>query len=103
MISALSTAAVCAFVAATPTVAQETVTGAPKGAAPVTVEGYGPSSTIVCNESGECWHALQQYDYPPDVRVEVHPYNWRWNDDQNFAWREHQGRGYWQGGEWRTF
>ena len=69
----------------------------------MTVEGYGPSSTIVCNELGECWHALQQYDYPPDVRVEVHPYNWRWNDDQNFAWREHQGRGYWQGGEWRTF
>src|SRR5271165_320315 len=36
----LSTAALCAFVAATPAAAQETVAGAPAGTAPVTVEGY---------------------------------------------------------------
>jgi hypothetical protein len=39
--SALSAAAVCAVLAATPAFAQDTVTGAPAGEAPVTVEGYG--------------------------------------------------------------
>jgi hypothetical protein len=37
----LSTAAVCAPLSAAP--AQDTVTGAPAGTAPVTVEGYGNS------------------------------------------------------------
>ena len=40
----LSMAAVCAVVSATPAAAQDTVTGAPKGTAPVTVEGDGNSS-----------------------------------------------------------
>ena len=40
----LSMAMVCAVVSAAPAVAQETVTGAPAGTAPVTVEGYGNSS-----------------------------------------------------------
>ena len=39
--SSLSAAAVCTFLAATPALAQDTVTGAPAGTAPVTVEGYG--------------------------------------------------------------
>ena len=40
----LSTAAVCAVLSASPVAAQDTVTGAPAGTAPVTVEGYGNSS-----------------------------------------------------------
>ena len=40
----LSTAAVCAVLSAAPATAQDTVTGAPPGEAPVTVEGYGSSS-----------------------------------------------------------
>ncbi len=40
----LSTAAVCAVLSAAPAAAQDTVTGAPAGEAPVTVEGYGNSS-----------------------------------------------------------
>jgi hypothetical protein len=40
----LSTAAVCAVVSATPAAAQDSVTGAPRGQTPVTVEGYGNSS-----------------------------------------------------------
>jgi hypothetical protein len=34
----LSTVAICAFVSATPVVAQETITGAPRGEAPITAE-----------------------------------------------------------------
>jgi hypothetical protein len=37
----LTTAAVWAVVSATPAAAQDTVTGAPRGTAPVTVKGYG--------------------------------------------------------------
>lgn len=45
----LSTAAVCAFVSATPAAAQETVEGAPRGEAPINAEppytpGYGSGS-----------------------------------------------------------
>ena len=40
----LSTAAVCAVLSAAPAAAQDTVTGAPAGEAPVTVEGYGNAS-----------------------------------------------------------
>jgi hypothetical protein len=45
----LSTAAICAFLSATPVVAQETTTGAPKGQAPITAEppitpSYGPGA-----------------------------------------------------------
>lgn len=103
LISALSTAAFFALTAAAPAFAQATVTGAPKGTAPVTIEGYGPSSAIVCNASGECWHSVQRYDYPQGVQVEVHPYDWQWNDGQNYTWREHQGRGYWMNGDWVVF
>jgi len=103
LLAALSMAALGAFVSATPASAQETVTGAPAGTAPVTVEGYGPSAMIVCNEFGDCWHVQQQYDYPPDVHVEVHPHDWRWNEGQHYVWREHPGRGYWQGREWVPF
>jgi hypothetical protein len=103
LISALSTAAFFALTAATPASAQATVTGAPKGTAPVTIEGYGPSSAIVCNGSGECWHSVQRYDYPQEVQLQVHPYNWQWDDGQHYAWREHPGRGYWQNGEWQMF
>lgn len=105
LISALSTAALCAFAAATPASAQATVTGAPKGTAPVTIEGYGPSSAIVCNHAGECWHSVKRYDYPQGVQIDVHPFDWQWNDGQNYTWREAPGatRGYWMNGQWMVF
>jgi opacity protein-like surface antigen len=103
LMAALSATAICGFAAAMPAAAQETVTGAPKGTAPATTEGYGPSSVIVCNEGGYCWHSLERYDYPPTASVVVHPYDWRWNEGDRFAWREHKGRGYWRGDDWEAF
>ena len=60
------------------------------------------SARIVCNEDA-CWHVHEDYAFPPGVRVEVHPDNWRWRDGDHFVWREHPGRGYWHGNEWRDF
>lgn len=38
---------------ATAAYAQETVTGTPKGTAPATTEGYGPSSVIYCLQQSQ--------------------------------------------------
>jgi len=102
-IAALAATAIGGFAASSPASAQATVTGAPKGTAPVTIEGYGPSWVVVCNEAGYCWHSAERYDYPPSAQLEVHPHGWEWNSGANYAWREHPGRGYWEGDEWRTF
>ena len=61
------------------------------------------SARIVCNEDGDCWHVQNEYVYPPSVHLEVHPDNWRWKDSDHFVWKEHQGRGYWHGGQWEAF
>ena len=76
----------------------------PRGTAPVTIEGYGPSSAIVCDQAGTtCWHSVDRYDYPPNANVVVHPYDWQADNGANYAWREHPGRGYWQGDQWQPF
>jgi hypothetical protein len=52
LIAALSATTICGFAALTLAVAQATAPGAPRGTAPVTIEGYGPSSAIVCDQAG---------------------------------------------------
>jgi hypothetical protein len=61
------------------------------------------SARIVCNENGDCWHAPDEYAYPPSAHLSIHPGNWRWKEGEHYAWKEHEGRGYWHGGEWRGF
>ena len=104
VIAALSATAIAALAASTPVAAQATAPGAPRGTAPVTIEGYGPSSAIVCDQAGTtCWHSVERYDYPPDANVVVHPYDWQVDNGANLAWREHTGRGYWRGDQWEAF
>jgi hypothetical protein len=104
LIAALSATTICGFAALMPAAAQATAPGAPKGTAPVTIEGYGPSSAIVCDQAGTtCWHSVERYDYPPNANVVLHPYDWQWDNGANYAWREHTGRGYWQGEQWQQF
>ncbi|HEV7480245.1 MAG TPA: hypothetical protein VGO05_08195, partial [Roseiarcus sp.] len=65
LIAALSATALSALATATPAAAQGTAPGSPRGTAPVTIEGYGPSSAIVCDQAGTtCWHSVDRYDYP---------------------------------------
>jgi hypothetical protein len=61
------------------------------------------SARIVCNEDGDCWHAQEEFTYPPSVHLSIHPNNWRWKEGDHYGWKEHEGRGYWHGGEWRGF
>jgi hypothetical protein len=35
--------------------------------------------------------------------VIIHPDDWRWKEGENYKWREHEGRGYWNHGTWNDF
>lgn len=72
-------------------------------AVPLTLAANTASAAIVCNTDGDCWHAHQAYEYRPEFNLTVHPDNWRWKEGERHAWREHDGRGYWRGGEWKEF
>jgi hypothetical protein len=61
------------------------------------------SARIVCNEDGDCWHAPDAYAYPPSVHLDVHPDGWSWKEGERRSWKEHEGRGYWHGGQWQVF
>jgi len=63
----------------------------------------GASARIICNADGDCWHAHDDYDLKPAFNLTVHPDNWKWKEGERHAWREHEGRGYWHGGEWKEF
>ncbi len=62
------------------------------------------SAEVVCNEEGDCWRVRERHEYRPELRLRVHPDNWRWEERDNarYRWREapSEGRGYWRGGAW---
>jgi hypothetical protein len=66
------------------------------------LSSVGASARIVCSGM-TCWHVHEDYDYPPGARVEIHPDNWRWRESEHFVWKEHPGRGYWEGERWNQF
>ena len=61
------------------------------------------SARIVCNEDGDCWHAKTDYDYQPTFGLSVHGDDWKWKEGEKHAWREHDGKGYWKGKDWKDF
>jgi len=36
----------------------------------------------------------------PELRLHVHPDDWKWAGHEHDKWREHEGHGYWRGGKW---
>jgi hypothetical protein len=70
----------------------------------VLVVGAGRASAeIACNGAGVCWHTQETYQYKPEFGVVVHPNNWQWSANEHYRWREHEGRGYWEGDTWHQF
>jgi hypothetical protein len=69
----------------------------------VAMSSLSASARIVCNEDGDCWHAHEDFAFPPGVHVEIHPDNWHWREGERHTWKEHEGRGYWHGGQWQPF
>ena len=81
------------------TLLSKSLIGAAIGASALAISAGGASAAIVCN-GNTCWHAHDAYRYPPEARVVVHDDNWRWGPHEHYAFREHEGRGYWRGGRW---
>lgn len=69
------------------------------GASILAVSAVTASAAIVCRGS-TCWHTHESYEYPPTAHVIIHPDDWKWGPRERFAWREHEGRGYWSGRRW---
>jgi hypothetical protein len=73
--------------------------GATVGAGMLALSAASASAAIVCSGT-VCWHAPEAYDYPPEAHVIIHRDDWRWGPNENFVFREHEGRGYWSGDRW---
>jgi hypothetical protein len=58
------------------------------------------SAEIVCNAEGDCWHVRGKPSYGPDLKLSIHPDNWKWSGSERYRWREHEGHGYWRRGAW---
>jgi hypothetical protein len=61
------------------------------------------SARIVCNEDGDCWHVHGDYDYALTLGLTIHPDDWKWKEGERHRWREHEGKGYWKGKDWKEF
>jgi hypothetical protein len=72
--------------------------GAFMGASVLALSSLGASAAVVCNEDGDCWHTGVRHEYPTGAGVVIH------EEDrlpgERYRWREHEGRGYWRGGNW---
>ena len=78
------------------------LTGVALGAGMLAASMVSASAEIVC-QGRVCWHAHDHFDYPPAAGVVVHEDNWHWGPREHFAFREHEGRGYWHGGRWTSW
>lgn len=81
------------------TTLSKTLLGATAGAGLLALSAASASAAIVCT-GNVCWHTHERYSYPAEARVTVHEDSWRWGPSERFAWREHEGRGYWRGDNW---
>jgi len=69
----------------------------------LTLTAVGASAAIVCNNDGACWHTDKDYTFRPEFGLTIHPNDWKWKEGEKHMWREHKGRGYWQGDMWKEF
>ena len=70
----------------------------------LTTMTVGASAAVGCNHEGVCWHTNTDYNYKPEFSLSIHPNeDWKWNQNEKHSWREHDGRGYWQGDVWKQF
>jgi hypothetical protein len=72
------------------------------GAGVMVMSTFGASAAIVC-QGRVCWHVHDMYDFPHEAGVVVHEDDWHWGPHERYAFREHEGRGYWRGGKWVTW
>jgi hypothetical protein len=76
--------------------------GAFIGAGVLALSTVGASAAIAC-VGNACWHTHETYDYPKSARVVIHTDDWKWGRHEHYRWREHEGRGYWNGHRWTSW
>jgi hypothetical protein len=69
------------------------------GVGTLTLTATSLSAAVVCNAEGDCWHVRNPH-YKPELRLQIHPDDWKWSGSEHYRWREHAGHGYWRGGTW---
>jgi len=74
--------------------------GAGVGAGMLALSTLGASAAIVCS-GNVCWHVQESYEYPPTANVIIHED--AWNAGPGITFREHEGRGYWNGDRWTVW
>ena len=77
----------------------KTLASAALGAGLLAASAVSASAAIVCS-GNVCWHTHERLVYPPEARVIIHDDDWRWQPHERYTFREHEGRGYWRGGDW---
>jgi hypothetical protein len=71
------------------------------GAGALALTATAASAAVVCNDEGDCWRVRGRPAYGPDLRLNIHPDDWRWSRHDRYRWREPgRGHGYWRGGDW---
>ena len=76
--------------------------GALVGASALALSAASASAAVAC-VGNVCWHTHDRYDYPATARVVVHDDGWKWGRHEHYRWREHEGRGYWNGRRWTSW
>jgi hypothetical protein len=71
--------------------------GAAFGTGALALSAMSASAAVVCN-GNVCWHTHETYTYPPSAHLIIHPDDWR--AGPGISYREHEGRGYWNGDRW---
>jgi hypothetical protein len=76
--------------------------GALMGVSALALSAAGASAAVAC-VGNVCWHTHERYEYPAHARVVVHEDGWKWGRHEHYRWREHDGRGYWNGRRWTSW
>ena len=84
------------------TVLGKSILAATVGVAALVCTSLTASAYIACT-GNVCWHVKERHDYPASARVVIRDDDWKWKSHERYSWREHEGRGYWNGSRWNTW
>lgn len=77
------------------------IIGAAAASTMLALSAVSASAAYACS-GNVCWVVKERYEYPADARIVVQPDTYR--PGPEITIREHgPGRGYYVGGEWRTW
>ena len=68
------------------------------------MSAYDPAGGVGRRRLQRRGRLLRPREFPPDAGVRVYADDWKWGPNDEYRWREHEGRGYWgPKGAWIEF